>query len=316
MNNKTKNMLRKFLYPYLCYREKRIQQKRKELRDTPKALAAYLYKQHFFRKLDWNNPTELNEKIRWIQFNTDITIWTRLADKYIARFYVEEKGYSNILVKLYGVWNKADDIDFKTLPNSFVLKTNHGCGEVIIISDKRKIDLEEVRDKIDKYLAEPFGYKYAETQYLSIPRKIIAEELLDNTSEFSASTVDYKFYCLNGEPYVCGVFYNRDLKTHTTWSAFYDMKWIRHPEWRKSSIGGGQNDVPQPRSFNKMKQICRDLCKGMPFCRLDFYESNGKPYFGEFTFTPANCSGGSMAKELCVELGKKLILPQVTRPIK
>lgn len=155
----------------------------------------------------------------------------------------------------------------------------------------------------------PFGHESAETQYFNIPRKIIAEELLPITSGFSNSMVDYKFYCINGEPMVCAVFFNRDPKTHKTWSSFYDMNWLRHPEWRREDIGGGQRDIPCPATFEKMKKACKKLCKDMPFCRLDFYEANGKLYFGEFTFTPATCAGGSMSRHLSYELGMKLVLP-------
>lgn len=33
-----------------------------------------------------------------------------------------------------------------------------------------------------------------------------------------------------------------------------------------------------------MKRIAEALSKGIPHVRVDFYEANGKPYFGEMTF--------------------------------
>lgn len=312
MNKTIKTVLKIILWPLVQYKNKLFHKKIQKLQENPKELASFYYRRHFKRNLDWNNPIELNEKIRWMQFNTDISLWTRLADKYLARFYVAEKGYSDILVKLYAVWDNAYDIDFENLPNSFVLKTNHGCGEIILVKDKNEIDQKDVRKKMAEYMERPFGYEHAEIQYFNIPRKIIAEELLTITYPFSSSMVDYKFYCINGEPMVCGVFYNRDAITHKTESSFYDMDWQLHTEWRRMDLDGGQGEIPCPATFDKMKQACRDLCKDLPFCRLDFYESNEKLYFGEFTFTPAVCAGGSMNKKLCYELGKKLILPNIS----
>lgn len=309
MNANLKKIMKSLLFPIVILRKKRHNRKVKMLEAHPRELASYLYKRSFGRNINWNNPQELNEKIRWIQFNTDISLWTRLADKYLARSYVQQKGYSNLLVDLYGVWDKAEDIDFDSLPDSFVIKTNHGCGEVIIVKNKHDVDLEDIRLKMKAYIKNAFGYSHAETQYYNIPRKIIAEQLLPVTSLFSSSMVDYKFYCLNGEPIVCGVFYNRDSKTHKTCSSFYDMNWIHHPDWRENGIGGFQVEVPCPKTFELMKKACRDLCKDIVFCRLDFYEADDKLYFGEFTFTPATCSGGSMSKKLCLELGKKLLIP-------
>lgn len=313
MRNKIKKIIKTIFRPIDNYRTNRIKRTRVRLSSTPKKLVEYLYKLNFNREINWDNPIELNEKIRWIQFNTDTSLWTKLADKYLARFFVQEKGYESILVKLYGVWKNAEDIDFNMLPDSFVIKTNHGCGEVIIVKDKKTTNLEDIRSKMKMYLCEDFGLETAEMHYRTIPRRIIAEELLQITSPFSTSMVDYKFYCINGEPKVCGVFFNRDPMTHKTWSSFYDMDWQRHPEWRRNDIDGKQGDVPCPKTFAQMKQACRDLCNDIPFCRLDFYESDGKLYFGEFTFTPAVCSGGSMNKTLCYKLGEKLVLPVKTR---
>ena len=37
-----------------------------------------------------------------------------------------------------------------------------------------------------------------------------------------------------------------------------------------------------------MKTLSKKLSKDMPFIRVDFYEVNGKVYFGELTFYPAS----------------------------
>ena len=108
------------LYPfYWLY--KKVQYKYAE--KNPQKWADRRYKKKFGRNINWNSPTEFNEKIRWMQFNTDTTMWSFLADKYRVREYLKEKGYEHILVKLYGKWDKAEDIDFDLLPNSFILKT-------------------------------------------------------------------------------------------------------------------------------------------------------------------------------------------------
>lgn len=278
----------------------------------PMWLANKQYKKNFGRSINWSNPTEMNEKIRWMQFYTDTSKWSYLADKFLTREYVESKGYGDILVPLLGVWSNANDIDFEKLPVQFVIKTNHGCGDVFIVKDKRKTNLEEIRHKLNYYLNKPFGYETAELHYLSIKPRIIAEHLLPTDNHFSSSIVDYKFYCVNGEPYCCGVFYDRCPQTHHTNSTFYDMQWKRHDEWRNPTIKTPSKDISRPYTFDRMKQICKDLAKDFPFVRLDFYEANKHVYFGEFTFTPAALSGGSMNLELCNEIGRLIILPSKT----
>lgn len=42
------------------------------------------------------------------------------------------------LPKLYGIYKSFDEIDFRILPHSFVIKTNHDCGGVIIVPNKEE----------------------------------------------------------------------------------------------------------------------------------------------------------------------------------
>lgn len=305
MNNRIKIFIKNSLYPiYRLYKYAYFEYGKKH----PMWMANKLYKKNFGRSINWDNPTEMNEKIRWMQFYGDTRIWTDLADKYKVRKFIEGKGYGDILVPFLGVWYDAKDINFSSLPKSFVIKTNHGCGDVFVIKDKSQVDLELLRSKMQGYLKTPFGYENVELHYLSIKPCIIAEEMLPTDCDFSSSMVDYKFYCINGKPYCCGVFYDRDPVTHHTNSTFYDMNWIRHDEWRNPQIKTLSKDIPQPHTLNKMIQACNDLASDFPFVRLDFYEANNRLYFGEFTFTPAALIGGSMSNILCEEIGSKINL--------
>lgn len=263
----------------------------------------YLYKGKYGKNVNWDHPTDFNEKIHWMMFYTDTSLWSTLADKCLVKDYLKEKGYGDILTKTYGVWENADEIDFNELPDSFVIKTNHGYGEVIVVDNKMNYDLEKIRQKMSFYLKTPFGYTSAEPHYLKIKPVILAEEMLPNDLSFSTSMVDYKFYCFNGKPMSCGVFYNRDKTKRTKYCSFYDMDWNFHPEWMKPNKNTLSGIIPKPFNFERMKQLCADLTQGIPFVRLDFYESRGKVYFGEFTFTPAGALGGSLNPSLFKQYG-------------
>ena len=70
-----------------------------------KKLAGLIYRLNFGHRLNWKAPQDYNEKINWLKFYSDTAMWTECADKYKVRSYVESKGLSYILPKLYGVWN-------------------------------------------------------------------------------------------------------------------------------------------------------------------------------------------------------------------
>ena len=114
---------------------------RKMALQDPRINANRVYKHIFHKDINWENPQNLIEKIYWLQLFTDTTLWTKCADKYRMREYVESKGCGHLLPKLYGHWEKAEDIDYGKLPQSFVLKTTNGCGQVLIVPDKSELNI-------------------------------------------------------------------------------------------------------------------------------------------------------------------------------
>lgn len=279
-------------------------------RINPKFLANDIFRNRFHRNIDWNNPTDLNEKIQWLKFYSDTKKWTLCADKYKVRDYVSEKGLSDILIPLYGVWKNANDIDFGLLPDSFILKTNHGSGDVIRVTDKSKIDDIAIKKKLNRLLKEKYGISTAEPHYWEIEPCIIAEELLPPGCDFSSTLVDYKIWCFNGNPHHIWACYNRIkgsvcVETH-------DLNWQYLPDasvfYSEFLEGGGK--VPRPKNLERMIEIAKILSHDFPAVRIDLYESNGNVYFGEMTFTS---QGGYMefySQDFLKEMGNLIKLPR------
>lgn len=270
--------------PYLLWRQRRLGCRYAR---APKLRAEELFRADYGRELRWDAPVEFVEKIRCIQFHTDISRWTLLADKLRARSVVAERGLSHMLIPLLGSWSSAADIDFDSLPSSYVIKPNHGCGGIHIVTPERRASRAAIRRSLARSLRHTYGAYNAETQYAAIPPAIIAEQLLTDPS-YPARIPDYKFYCVDGEPLLCLVCTDRDFAGPDTMRfAIYDMQWKQHPEWLNPEFAQHMTEVPRPASLSLMTEACRTLAADLPFVRLDLYESQGRPYFGEFTFTPA-----------------------------
>lgn len=281
------------------------------IKSHPQYQAGRIYQDYLGRKLNWDNPQEYTEKGRWLQFHSDTSRWPELADKYMVRKFIEDNGFGEYLPKLYGVWEHAADIDFAKLPKSFVLKTNHGSGEVIVVKDKSTINEVEVRHRMENYLKEKYGYMTAEPHYLKIEPRIVAEELLENTCPDSKTIVDYKVFCFLGEPFLLDVCYNRDAKTHHCQENWYDLGW----KVKQNYFSGDYTPkvFVRPQSLDKMLDICRVLTKNFPLVRLDFYDVGGHPYIGEMTFTPSGFNGDSLTDEARMEVGKHLDLTKIPK---
>lgn len=295
---KFKSMVKLIHYSYLS-------------RHNPQELADRLYIDATGNKngINWESPVDLNEKINWLKFNSDTTKWSELADKYAVRKFIEEKGYKQYLVPLLGVWENANEIDFSTLPDSFVLKTNNGAGTVMVVEDKTLIDQRTVRAQLNKWLKNKFGLKRAEPHYLRIKPLIIAESLLRDESGISSSLVDYKIWCFDGKAFGTKVFYNRHrFEADIEW---YDRDWNYRPEklvfTKDKRDGGGK--INKPKNYEQMISFAEDLSKGFPQVRVDLYNIDGQIYFGEMTFTASGGYHNTYSKEALLEMGKLTKIP-------
>jgi hypothetical protein len=272
----------------------------------PKKLAELLYRNTFNKEINWNAPQDLNEKINWLAFNTDTKLWSLLADKYLVRNYVKQKGLEHILTKIYSVWVDPKEISFDMLPNKFILKCNHDAGTSKIIENKSDIDFFKIKNKLINCFYDNFGIKTAEPHYLKIKRLIFAEELIINDSVFSDSLIDYKFWSFYGEAKYCHVIFNKKVYKNKC-AAIYKL-----PEWeyQKGKLKDNikSKEIPKPKLLNEMLNIVYLLSKDFPQCRVDLYESSNKIFFGELTFTSACGRITTYTKNFLNELGNNIYI--------
>ena len=293
---------------YLYYRFKRLYEK------DPRLAAIGLYDKIYGNHDNFNidEPKSLIEKITWLELNTDTSLWTLCADKYRMREYVEQCGLGDYLPKNYGHWDNPDDIDFSLLPEEFVLKANNGCGSVRIVRDKSKLDERAAKRDIKRWLKRPFGYMGAQTHYLSIKPCILAEELLHQDEDQKAfspeSLVDYKVWCINGEPENILVVYGRNSAGYSL--DLYSTEWNRIDDKLKKSghFVFKEKVIAKPDCLDEVLFVAKKLAEPFPEVRVDFYIVDGKPVIGELTFSTGY---GYFTDDYYNYLGSKIILPKV-----
>lgn len=229
--------------------------------------------------IDLKEPKTFNEKLEWLKIyykNKHISLCT---DKYDVREYVKRKCNEAILNDLLGVYNNAYELDWNTLPNSFIIKCTHGSGYNIIVKEKNTMDIQNIMQQLNAWLKEDYGKKYLEPHYSCIRPRIIIEKLLGDGSPLT----DYKFYCFNGVPRIVHVITNRGSELIR--NDFYDISWNRLHlrDIKTESI----SEIKKPFTFNCMIKNAKLLSCEFPFVRVDFYEVDQKCIFGELTFTPS-----------------------------
>lgn len=253
----------------------------------PIILARLRYFARFKKRLNLKNPQTLNEKILYLSLKTDTTLWTRCADKYVVRSFVEEKGLKEILIPLVGVWDNVTDIDFDKLPNEFVLKATHGSGDIVVVTDKSKLNWDDIVNTFKEDLSKRYGALESGHHYMRIVPRMIAEELIKNdeeTAKTSFSLIDYKLWCFNGKCHYLWACANRD--EHSTEVMTYDREWNAHPEYSIFEDGYRHGEIlPKPKNLEGMIEVAEKLSEDFPCVRVDLYNVAGKIYFGELTFT-------------------------------
>lgn len=266
------------------------------------------YKKDHNRHLDLRNPLSYNEKLDWLKLYDRNPKYHLLADKLRVKELLEPVvGKEHIVPTIGGPWKKAEDIDWDDLPQQFVLKCNHDSASVVICTDKSKLDVEKAKRKLNECVRKDY-YRDENRQwaYKGIDRCIFAEKYIHDDE--LDDLPDYKFHCFNGKAKCVLVCMGRFSESHACMNV-YDM------DWNKLPYEPGFKNIPwemaKPNSFDEMKDLAEKIASyiGNSYERIDFYNVDGKVYFGEVTFYPGGGSDKLRPIEWEYILGRWIELP-------
>lgn len=206
-------------------------------------------------------------------------LYIKLVDKYEVKKYVEEMIGKEYVIPTFGIWDSFEKINFDELPNQFVLKCTHDSGGLVIVKNKKILDMNFARNKIKKALRNNYYYESREWPYKNVKPRIIAEEYMED--EATQELRDYKFFCFDGKVKFMFIASNRQGEG-ATYFDFYTL------DFEKINVKNGHPNAPykieKPVNFEKMIKLSERLSKGIKHVRVDWYEINGRIYFGEMTF--------------------------------
>ena len=246
---------------------------------NPEKVVKRVFKERMGYDLDLDNPKTYNEKLQWLKLYYHDPLYTTLVDKYAVKQYVEEKIGKEYLIPTLGVWNRFKDIDFNTLPGQFVLKCTHDSGGLVICKDKLRFNIEKARETINRCLNHNFYYSGFEWPYKDVKPRIIAEQYMEDTK--TKELRDYKFFCFDGVVKYLFIATDRQNREEPYFD-FFDA------DFNYLDMRQGHPNAPimpeKPQCFEEMKRLAAILSKDIPQVRVDFYEVDGKVYFGEMTF--------------------------------
>lgn len=265
--------------------------KASSLKHRTKVLCRYLFKnkkeyltEKFLREmnypLDLNKPLTYNQKIQWLKVYWRDPSLKNFIDKFKARSIVQQRGCGEILTKLYGVWTDPCKIDYDSLPDKFVIKTNNSSGYTIFVHDKSKLNTSILNSLLKRLLKVKYHRFYMEWGYKGITPLIICEEYID---ENKYDPMDYKLYCFNGKVKLVRIVDNYENEPRNI---------SVDENFKRIDCAFGFDDIeynfPKPEKFDDMIRYAEKLSDGFNHVRIDFLYSKGKLYFSEFTLYSAS----------------------------
>lgn len=264
------------------------------------------YKRDYGKSINWDNPQSFTEKMQWLKLHYRKPIMCKLVDKFLVKDYVANKIGEEYIIPTLSIYKNFKEIDFARLPKQFVMKCTHDSGGLIICKNKDLLNIKQAEIKINKCLKNNFYYLMREWPYKHVTPRIIIEKFIQDDKH--RDLCDYKFYCFNGKPKYCQLITNRSTNECID---FFDENWIHQNFVGLNPIcfnNPQYKSIQAPINYIKMLDLAEILAADFPFVRIDFYNINGKIYFGEITFFPAGGFGTFTPQEWDIKLGKMINL--------
>lgn len=237
-----------------------------------------VYRFELGKNLNLESPKLFNEKLQWLKIYDQKKEYSSYVDKYEVRQYVADTIGESYLIPLIGVYEDVSEIEWDMLPEKFILKCTHGSHCHVISTDRSVLNIEKAKKDLKKWLNRNWFWFGREWPYKNIKPRIVCEEFI---SELSNGPDDHKIMCFNGKPKIIQIHKKNSSGQQSI--DFYDLNGDMLPISKKGFINSDIRKI-NISDYKVMLELATTLARGKKYLRTDFYNVNGKIYFGEMTF--------------------------------
>lgn len=248
---------------------------------SDKHYAKFRYWLNTGKSLNLKNPRTFSEKIQYLKFNDRTELRKKVADRTLARTFVEERIGKSYLIPIIGSYQEMDQKVWDSLPPQFVLKANHGSGMIKIIKDKSSENLSDIIQLTEKWKKTDYAGFGREWVYKGLPRTIVAEELLLTSSHEIPE--DFKFFCFHGKVEIIQIDFDRFKDQRRK---LFDRNY--KPLDAQLLYKNYPHPVAKHPKLDHAIEIAEKLSEEFIFMRVDLYLIGERIYFGEMTNFPGN----------------------------
>lgn len=265
------------------------------------------------KRIDLEHPSTYNEKIQWYKLNYRVPLLTQCADKVHVREYVKSYGLEHILTKQFAIYEKAQDIDFTSLPDECFIKCNHNSAGNYHYKRSDNPDESAIKKRFARMLSINQYSLSREWAYKNIQPLIICEEYLKPSAP--EKFVDFNFFCFNGQPKL--VMYNLGLCAengdHADGKRAIFDEYFQPVDMTTNVEVLPYSQVSKPEQFEQMLEYAKILSKPFPHVRVDFFLVDNEIHFGELTFYSGGGFGKFYPEKWQKIMGDWFILPETMK---
>lgn len=242
--------------------------------ETDRGVASYVLSARMHRR---HNTTGVHKKNNLREPILD------LYSKTAARVFAEQHGVQNPAI--YGSWATPDDIEWDTLPDRFVIKSNRGGGGISVFPMERRgegfFDFIANEMQTEAGVVEKFWNKHQDGSVY------FAEEFLRGR-DGPGLPADIKVFCFYGEPAYLEVRKGDQSRAKGTTQQVRTFLPDGTELFHIRPLIEPGRDLARPEDFAAIFDASRRLSLAIrrPIERIDFYETDHGLVFGEITQNP------------------------------
>lgn len=228
----------------------------------------YLWRLGYLPNLD--QPRLFTEWVQWRKLEDRDLSLAVLTDKLAAKSLARDVLGTEFVIPT--LWHGDELPSTPPWPMPFIVKANHGCQQFVVVRCEE--DWQRARWNAPRWLRSAYGRWLDEWHYGRARRTILVEPFIGPAEGLP---VDYKVYVFGGVARFVQVHVGRG-KDHR-WVQF-DRRWQR--------VSDGSDNIVAPSKLHEMLSAAEEMAGCRDHLRVDFYEVNGRLWFGETCLFPGS----------------------------
>lgn len=272
--------------PPLASKENRTPLRARTFLALTRIALTYLYRHHLIPNL--TAPRTFNELVQHRKLHDRDPRLPPLTDKIRAKALVAARIGSEWIIPT--LWQGTSLPECPDWSAPFVIKSRHGCNQNIFVHDLNAVDWRPIIARTREWMATDYGKWLDEWAYSRIPRGLLIEPFIGSGP---ALPIDYKLFVFGGRVEYIQVHLGRGTPRRGTLHGRphprTGHRWIvMDRRWQRRSSPTLDSDPARPQTLSRMIAAAEELARSVDFARVDLYEIDGHPLFGEMTFYPGS----------------------------